>query len=91
MKTETISFDVSEDILVALEINSVELSQKVRLLAAIEYFKSKQLSLGKAAELAGINSLEFMDILGKEGIVIFDYDEIELESELIGIAQLQLE
>ena len=96
MNMETISFEVSPDLLAALKIGSTELGQKMRLLSAlaklsegIAYFQEKKLSLGKAAELAGINRLEFMDILAQKGIVIFDYDESEVDVEFSGIAHLQ--
>lgn len=52
---ETISFEVSQDLLAALKIGSNQLVESMRLLAAIAYFQDKKLSLGKAAELAGIN------------------------------------
>ncbi|MBC6480530.1 MAG: UPF0175 family protein [Hormoscilla sp. GM7CHS1pb] len=90
MKTETITFEVPLNLLAALKIGSAELKHQIRLLAAIAYFQEKRLSLGKAAELAGINGLEFMDILASKGIVIFDYDESELEVELRGIAHLRI-
>jgi predicted HTH domain antitoxin len=64
-------------------------SFRIAILAAITYFQGKQLSLGKAAELAGINRLEFMDILSQKGITLFDYDKTELETELMGISQLR--
>ncbi len=57
------------------------------LLAAIAYFQEKKLSLGKAAQLAGLNRLEFMDILSDRGITIFDYDKSVLTSELNGIPE----
>lgn len=88
MTTETISFQVSQDILAALKVGSLELTNTLRLLAAITYFQEKKLSLGKAAELAGINRLEFMDILAAKGIIIFDYDESVIESEIQGISYL---
>lgn len=91
MNTEMLSFEVSQDVLVALKISSVELLQRMRLLSAIAYFQEKKLSLGKAAELAGMNRLDFMDILSQKGIVIFDYDESDLNTELSGIAQLRVD
>jgi predicted HTH domain antitoxin len=63
----------------------------MRLLTAIAYFQEKKLSLGKAAELAGMNRLDFMDILSQKGIVIFDYDESDLNTELSGITQLRFD
>ncbi|EDX72271.1 conserved hypothetical protein [Coleofasciculus chthonoplastes PCC 7420] len=88
MTTETISFQISQDLLAALKVGSLELTQNLRLLAAITYFQEKKLSLGKAAELAGINRLEFMDVLAAKGIIIFDYDESVLKREIQGISQL---
>ncbi|MEQ8541807.1 MAG: UPF0175 family protein [Coleofasciculus sp. D1-CHI-01] len=88
MATETISFQISQDLLAALKVGSLELTQNLRLLAAITYFQEKKLSLGKAAELAGINRLEFMDVLAAKGIIVFDYDESVLEHEIQGISQL---
>jgi predicted HTH domain antitoxin len=88
MTTKTISFEVPQDLLASLRVGTAELGRNIRLLAAITYFQDKKLSLGKAAQLAGMNRLAFMDLLVKKGIVIFDYDESMLASELSGIAQL---
>jgi len=91
MNLETISFEVSQDILDTLKVGSDELLQRMRLLTAIDYFQENKLSLGKAAELAGMNRLDFMDILSKKKLVIFDYDESELNTELSGITQLRVD
>lgn len=86
--TETMTFEVSQDLLASLKIGVQDLAQEIRLMAAITYFQEKKLSLGKAADLAGCNRLCFMDILAQKGIVIFDYDESIVDSELRGVAQL---
>jgi len=86
--TETMTFEVSQDLLASLKIGIQYLAQEIRLMAAITYFQEKKLSLGKASDLAGCNRLHFMDILAQKGIVIFDYDESIVESELQGVAQL---
>ena len=86
--TETMTFEVSQDLLASLKIGVQDLAQEIRLMAAITYFQEKKLSLGKAADLAGCNRLSFMDILAQKGIVIFDYDESIVDSELRGVAQL---
>lgn len=89
MKTETISFEVSQDLLASLKLGSAALGQSIRLLAAIACFRDKRLSLGKAAQLAGLDRLQFMDVLAKEGIVVLDYDESVLDSDLEGMARLR--
>lgn len=88
MSNETITFEVSQDILAALKMGATDLSQQLRLLAAIAFFQNKQLSLGKAAELAGLNRLAFMDLLAQKGIIVFDYDESALQTDLTGLAEL---
>ena len=91
MNSEMISFEVSQDILTALKVNAADLLERMRLLTAIAYFQEKKLSLGKAAELAGMKRLDFMDILSQKGIVIFDYDAADLNIELSGITQLRVD
>lgn len=88
MKTETVSFEVPEDLLASLKLGAADLQHDIRLLAAIAYFQDKRLSLGKAAQLAGLNRLEFLDVLARRGFTVFDYDESILVSELAGIQQL---
>jgi predicted HTH domain antitoxin len=87
MTTETITFEVSQDLLAALKVGVSDLGRNICLLAAITYFQEKKLSLGKAAQLAGMNRLDFMDVLTDRGLVIFDYDESVLPSELNGISE----
>lgn len=86
MAVETIAFEVSPDLLSALNMEPEELSRDIRLIAAMQYVQDKQLSLGKAAQLAGMNRLAFMDVLAERGIVVFDYDESMVVNELEGVA-----
>ena len=88
MKRESITFEVTQDLLASLKLSSVALGQSIRLLAAIAYFKDKRLSLGKAAQLAGLNRIQFMDVLADQGVVVFDYDETVLSADLDGIREL---
>jgi len=63
--------------------DTVELEDRemVMFLASRLYEKGK-LSLGQAAELAGLSKRAFMEVLGQYGVSIFNYDESELEKEL---------
>jgi len=89
MRTLTVSFEVPYDLLASLKTGPADLVKEIRLSSAILYFQEKKLSLGKAARLAGLNRLAFMDKLSQKGIVVFDYDESMLESELEGVRQLR--
>ncbi len=86
--TETIQMEISQDILAALKIGIQDFAQYVRLTTAITCFQDKKLSLGKAAQLAGYNRLDFLDILAEKGLVVFDYDDSFVDSELRGVAHL---
>ena len=88
IQTETIQIEISQDILAALKLGIQDFAQYVRLVTAIACFQDKKLSLGKAAQLAGYNRLDFLDILAKKGIVQFDYDDSFVESELKGVTHL---
>ena len=69
-------------------MGAADFAQNIRNLAAIGFYQDKRLSLGKAAQLAGMNRLLFMDLLATKGIVIFDYDQSELATDLEGIEKL---
>jgi predicted HTH domain antitoxin len=64
---ETMRLEVPHDILAALKLGIQDFSQYMRLAAAC--FQEKKLSLGKAAQLAGCNRLNFLDLLAEKGIV----------------------
>ncbi len=88
MKTETITFAISEDILASLKSGVSDLEREIRETSAVKYYTEKKLSLGKAAKLAGINRLDFMDLLARKGVTVFDLDESAAESELQNIKKL---
>lgn len=86
----TISFDIPQDLLATLKFGPRDLAREIRLLSAITYFQEKKLSLGKAGRTTGrCEPACCMDILARKGIVIFDYDESALESDMKGIRQLE--
>jgi predicted HTH domain antitoxin len=89
MKTEKITFDVPEDVLASLKIGVKGLELDMRRFLALQYFKNKRLSMGKAAKLAGMNRFDFMDFLADEGIILFEYDESTVKEELNGIKRLK--
>jgi predicted HTH domain antitoxin len=77
-KTIPISFSVKEDILLSLKENTEEFTQNLRFLSALMLYRKNRLSLGKAAELAGYNKLDFIDKLKQENEAIFDFNNQEI-------------
>ncbi|ASJ02852.1 hypothetical protein A3L09_06060 [Thermococcus profundus] len=59
-------------------------SEELRLLAAIELYRENKLSLGKAAEFAGISVREFLYELRKRNIPLnYDVEEVQRDIEVI--------
>jgi len=82
MKTTQISFEISEGILEVLNESRDQFVRQVRLFTALQLFKSHKLSIGKAAELAGMSKDRFLIELDNHTIALIDYEPAELEQEL---------
>jgi predicted HTH domain antitoxin len=55
---------------------------RARLLLALGLFQEEEVSVGKAAEIAGLSYRAFLDELQRRGIPAFTYDEEMLEEDL---------
>ena len=67
--------------------NFLETKPNLRLSAAVELYKDKKLSLGKAAELAGVNIIEFKNLLNSREFVRkvkASKEEMKKADELMG-------
>ncbi len=61
----------------------VQLEEKETNLAiAIYLYLTKRISLGKAAELAGMSKWDFIEFLSKLGVPVVNYPPEELEDEM---------
>ena len=59
-----------------------ELVDQVQLMAALKLFELGVISSGKAAELAGISHLEFLEECGRHRVPVFNPPDEEVEAEL---------
>jgi predicted HTH domain antitoxin len=71
-----------EDIALASGRSAEELEMELRLLLAVKLFELKRVSLGRAAEIAGMGKIAFMDELGRLHVPVIDFSEDQLEHEL---------
>ncbi|MGK7397221.1 MAG: UPF0175 family protein [Candidatus Cyclobacteriaceae bacterium M3_2C_046] len=55
---------------------------EIQMHLAIKLYETGKLSLGQAAEIAGISKRTFIELLGKYGASVFGYDFDELEEDL---------
>jgi predicted HTH domain antitoxin len=63
--------------------DSVDLdAQEASMLLATKLYEQGKLSLGQAAELAGLGKRIFMEMLGKYNVSVFNYDPKELQNDV---------
>lgn len=56
--------------------------EEARLMLAMKLYETGRLSLGQAAKLGGYSKRTFMELLGKNGVAVFDYPAEDLEQEM---------
>lgn len=78
----TVHIHVPEEALISLKTDREAFSKELPLLAAVKLFELGRLSSGRAAQLAGIPRVEFLDCLGRYGVSAFDLSAEELRRDL---------
>ena len=84
-----ISFPVKQGILTTLKESKDEFTKDVLFLSALLFYRKRKLSLGKAAELAGYNKLDFISKIQDEKEYIFDYSEEEIDDIFSDVANIK--
>jgi len=81
---ETLSFQVNlpSDLLSLLRLSPQEMEQEIQHWVALELFRMRKISAGKAAQVAEMSLHEFMDLTRQHIITWIDYTDNELEAEL---------
>lgn len=68
MVTNTLTISYPEDLLLSLKKSPSEFEADARLLLAVKLYELKQISTGRAAQLAGMGRVAFMFALGRFGL-----------------------
>jgi predicted HTH domain antitoxin len=76
-----ITLDIPEEAFPSQYSSLEALTQAIRLAAAIYWYARGEISQGKAAQLAGLNRKEFLEVLDREKVDVFlvDFDDIKHE------------
>ena len=82
METKTLKIPYPEDLPKALGKTPQEFEQEVRFLVAAKLYEMGRISSGRAAELTGMDRVEFLESLGRYRIPVFNYSLEELEREI---------
>ena len=70
-----IAFSIPNEILYDTRQSEEEALQFVRRAAALSYYVSHGVSLGYAAQIAGMDKESFIKYLGMNGVSIFHFDD----------------
>ncbi len=74
-----------DDLLVASGKPRAEVERELKFQLAVRLFEVGQLSLGKAAELAGWNRVLFAEELGRMKVAVLNLDDEEIQAEMRAI------
>ena len=68
-----------------VEVTDAQLTEEIRMLAAVKLYELGRVSSGRAAELADIPRIEFLDRLGHYNVSPFQITPEELKAEVEGL------
>ena len=76
-----ITVDIPEGSLASLHKDPESFAREMRIAAAIQWYERRELSQERAAELAGLSRLAFVEALGRFGVSPFQATAAELIRE----------
>ena len=81
------SVEIPKDLALLLKTREKDLPKKVKEILAVELYKEKIISIGKAAEIAGLSKWEMFEILAMKKIPLQYYPE-DLEEDIKTLRKL---
>lgn len=74
----TVEIKISDELLKAAKVSQERTSEDVAKLLALELYRERAISLGRAAELALVSIAEFMQFAAEREVVLdFDLESLE--------------
>lgn len=78
----TITIQCPDSVLRSFHEDEQQFAKELSLVAAVKLYEMKRLSSGRAAELAGISRLAFLNRLSEYGVSLYEVSDDELDSDV---------
>ena len=78
----TVAIDLPDEAFSALKRQPSEFARQLRLAAAIHWYSRGEMSMEKAAMIAGVDRVDFLAALATEQVDVFEVDMESLQQEL---------
>ncbi|OIO73043.1 MAG: hypothetical protein AUJ85_09030 [Elusimicrobia bacterium CG1_02_37_114] len=78
---QVVQIEYPQEILISLKETPDEFSKEIRTAAAAKLYELGKISSGRAAELAGISRISFLQLLSRYNVSIFNITKNELEKD----------
>jgi predicted HTH domain antitoxin len=82
---KTVYIQLPETAFSALRKDPQELAREMRIVAAVKWYDLGEISQGQAAEIAGLNRAEFINILSRYKVSPFQYSVAEVMEEIANV------
>ena len=79
---EKLTLEIPEEVLISLKESPQEFSKSILMLSAVKLYEMGKLSSGRAAQLAGLSRVEFLQSLSRYNVPVFDLSTEELGRDL---------
>ncbi|MGF1525045.1 MAG: UPF0175 family protein [Leptolyngbyaceae cyanobacterium] len=78
-----VPIEVPEEVLISLKEIPETISRELLILAAVKLFELGKLSSGRAAQLAQVSRVEFLNLIGQYQVSPFNLSPEDLEQDVL--------